>query len=392
MGRLSLRLAAVVLLSLALAGPTVAAQDATPAETGSLLTSLGYPELQVRVTDDAIEAPSQAAAGLTLLTVDNASSEDTGVFLLAPPPGTSMADLRAAIEASPTPEEEFPSWFYDAVLTGGPSVFAGGRGQAVINLTPGDWAVVSEGNQEPSPITVTEGASPTAMTEPSADLTVELKEYAFSIPEEVSSGPQIWELTNIGEQPHVMFMVKSPGPVTLDQVMALLQAPENATPSPGVPNPEEFEDIGGLTIISAGRTAWMEFDLQPGYYIALCFIPDRETHEPHALLGMVSIFTVGEVAGGVASPATSGESATSTSTVEIKDFAFNPGTIEVPAGTTVTWTNQDFAPHTATADDGSFDTGRLDQGQTGSVTFDQPGTYTYTCTFHPNMKGTVVVT
>jgi plastocyanin len=58
----------------------------------------------------------------------------------------------------------------------------------------------------------------------------------------------------------------------------------------------------------------------------------------------------------------------------------------------VTWTNQDFAPHTATADDGSFDTGRLDQGETGSVTFDQPGTYTYTCTFHPNMKGTVVVT
>src|SRR4051794_34857873 len=101
MGCLSLRLAAVVLLSLALAGPTVAAQDATPAGTRSLFKSLGYPELQVSVTDDAVEAPSQAAAGLTLLTVENASSEDTGVFLLAPPPGVSMAELQAAVEASP---------------------------------------------------------------------------------------------------------------------------------------------------------------------------------------------------------------------------------------------------------------------------------------------------
>jgi plastocyanin len=392
MGRLSLRLAAVVLLSLALAGPTIAAQDATPAGTGSLLTSLGYPELQVRVTDDAIEAPSQAAAGPTLLTVENASSEDTGVFLLAPPSGVSMADLQAAVEATPTAEEEFPDWFYDAVLTGGPSVFAGGRGQAVINLTPGDWVVASEGDQEPAPIMVTEGASPTAAAEPSADLTVELQEYAFSIPEEVSAGPQIWELTNIGEQPHIMFMVKTPGPITIDQVMQLLQLPEDATPSPGLPNPEEFKDIGGLTIISSGRTAWMEFDLEPGNYVAICFIPDKETHEPHALLGMVSIFTVGNGASGVASPAASGAGATSTSAVEINDFAFNPATIEVPVGTTVTWTNQDSAPHTATADDGSFDTGRLDQGQRGSVTFDQPGTYTYICTFHPNMKGTVVVT
>ena len=78
--------------------------------------------------------------------------------------------------------------------------------------------------------------------------------------------------------------------------------------------------------------------------------------------------------------------------VEIVDFAFTPGTIEVAAGTTVTWTNSDSAPHTATADDGSFDTGTLQPGESGSVTFDTPGTYTYVCSIHPNMTGTVVVT
>jgi plastocyanin len=148
--------------------------------------------------------------------------------------------------------------------------------------------------------------------------------------------------------------------------------------------------VGGMTIMSAGRTAWMAFDLQPGYYVAICFIPDKVSHEPHAALGMISIFTVGTPAGGT--PMAGTPASASSSSVEIKGFAFNPATITVPVGTTVTWTNQDAAPHTATADDKSFDTGRLDQGKSGSVTFDKPGTYTYTCTFHPNMKGTVVVT
>jgi plastocyanin len=114
------------------------------------------------------------------------------------------------------------------------------------------------------------------------------------------------------------------------------------------------------------------------------------SHELHAALGMVTPFTVGTPAGGT--PVAGTPASASGSAVEIKGFAFNPATITVPAGTTVTWTNQDSAPHTATADDTSFDTGRLDPGKSGSVTFDKPGTYTYTCTFHPNMKGTIVVT
>jgi hypothetical protein len=293
MSRYSLRIAAVVLLSLALAGPSVAAQDATPTETESPLAALGYPELLVRVTDAAIEAPAAAAAGLTLLTVENASSDDTGVFLIAPPPGMTMAEFRAIAEATPAPGEEFPAWFYDAVLTGGPTVAAGGRGQAVIDLQPGDWAVASEGDQEPAPLTVTGGATPTTAAEPAADLAVELQEYAFSIPERVAPGPQVWKLTNVGQQPHVLYMARSPGPITMDQVLALLELPEDATPPPGVPNPEEFGDVGGLTIISAGRTAWIALDLEPGNYVALCFVPDKETHAPHAALGMVSIFAVG---------------------------------------------------------------------------------------------------
>ncbi len=78
-------------------------------------------------------------------------------------------------------------------------------------------------------------------------------------------------------------------------------------------------------------------------------------------------------------------------TVEIKGFAFAPATLTVKVGDTVTWANKDMVGHSATADDGSFDTGVLSQGETGSFTFTKPGTYTYHCTPHPNMKGTIVV-
>src|SRR4051794_11680069 len=80
------------------------------------------------------------------------------------------------------------------------------------------------------------------------------------------------------------------------------------------------------------------------------------------------------------------------STVQVVDFAFEPGTLTVPVGATVTWTNTGSRPHTVTADDGSFDSGRLDPGEQFSQTFDQPGTFTYHCGFHPDMQGSIVVT
>jgi LPXTG-motif cell wall-anchored protein len=77
--------------------------------------------------------------------------------------------------------------------------------------------------------------------------------------------------------------------------------------------------------------------------------------------------------------------------VPIQGFAFKPATVTVNEGDTVTWTNQDTAPHTATASDGSFDTGSLKKGASGSHTFSQAGSFAYICSIHPNMKGTVVV-
>jgi plastocyanin len=83
--------------------------------------------------------------------------------------------------------------------------------------------------------------------------------------------------------------------------------------------------------------------------------------------------------------------APNTETVDIVDFAFEPARVELPAGTTVLWTNTGVAPHTVSAEDGSFDSGTLDAGASFEHTFTTPGTYAYLCQVHPEMTGTIEI-
>jgi hypothetical protein len=73
------------------------------------------------------------------------------------------------------------------------------------------------------------------------------------------------------------------------------------------------------------------------------------------------------------------------------DLFFSPGSVTIAVGDTVTWNNTGQAPHNATADDGSFSTPTIENGQSASHTFSQAGTFSYICTIHPQMKGTIRV-
>jgi len=77
--------------------------------------------------------------------------------------------------------------------------------------------------------------------------------------------------------------------------------------------------------------------------------------------------------------------------INIQGFAFSPKTITVKVGTQVTWTNLDNVGHTATALDGSYDSGLLNNGESFTFQFDQPGTFEYLCTPHPSMRGIIIV-
>ncbi len=77
--------------------------------------------------------------------------------------------------------------------------------------------------------------------------------------------------------------------------------------------------------------------------------------------------------------------------VSIKDMAFSPATLNVTAGTTVTWTNNDAITHTVTADDASFDSGNVAAGATFTHKFTAAATVSYHCKIHAGMTASVVV-
>ncbi len=77
--------------------------------------------------------------------------------------------------------------------------------------------------------------------------------------------------------------------------------------------------------------------------------------------------------------------------VKIDNFVFAPGSVSVPVGTTVRWTNNDDVPHTVVSNDKTFKSKALDTNEEFTYMFTKPGTYTYFCSVHPKMIGKVVV-
>ena len=78
-------------------------------------------------------------------------------------------------------------------------------------------------------------------------------------------------------------------------------------------------------------------------------------------------------------------------TVNITNFLYDPTPLQIAAGTVVTWVQNDSSRHSATDDNGAFDTGLMPQGGKGSIEFDFAGTYTYTCSIHPFMHAEIDV-
>ncbi|NEY88945.1 cupredoxin domain-containing protein [Tabrizicola oligotrophica] len=77
--------------------------------------------------------------------------------------------------------------------------------------------------------------------------------------------------------------------------------------------------------------------------------------------------------------------------VNIKSMEFIPADLAIAVGDTVTFLSEDSPPHTASAKDESFDTGKLTKGQSATITFAQAGEFDYFCKFHPSMKARITV-
>jgi hypothetical protein len=333
----ALSLIAVALLAFGGIG-AVAAQDATPSAEGTI-----FPELTLTLTDAGVEGlPAETAAGWTSVTFTNNVTptgdpfEDTwGIDFIMLPEGMTVDDVAAAMAAPPEGEGEGESmegmdmaspesmegmdmgspeaagedpfaFLYETYLPGGPGALNGETGQATIYLEPGTYAVGAFGLGTPVELTVTGTAEPAAPGAVAADATITETgtSGSFDFSGTLPAGEGVIEIYNDSDQPHFVEAVYSPNPITEEEVLTLLSMEEVATPAPGGP---DFSHLSVAFITgtqSAETTQYITADLQPGYYVLLCFVGDpQQGGIPHAFEGMIQVIETGAGTGAEATPA-----------------------------------------------------------------------------------------
>ncbi len=267
-------------------------QDAaTPAAEGeaapSLLSGLGLPEFTVTVTNDGMEFEPETTAGTILLKATNQSDGWAGIQFLQVDPSITEEEILANLG----PETAIPAFAHEGVMTGGVSCEPGASGEVVFVLGPGDWWVLNTGEAFGiAPLVVTGEVAEVAIE---ADVEVEMAHHDFAMPSEVGVGPKIWHLTNVDPVLHHLLILSFPREVTEEEVLAAIMAEEGMGTPPADLDVSQIAFMGESGLISMGQSNWVQWELPAGNYAGVCFISDPgEDQPPHAMIGMIEVFTV----------------------------------------------------------------------------------------------------
>lgn len=296
--------------------PSVSAQSSTPAAGAGPFAGLGYPELNVAITDSGYEGiPDSLPAGRYLLTAVAAASSATPApgqqppivaFVSPTPAGMTAADflqLLAGPPAGASPEaggggqggdQQLPLAIYQMKFAGGVLTVPGESAQSVIDLTAGEWLAWGDNPAAtPAPVVFTvTGDFPADVQEPQADITATLVDFAIAIDGALTAGTHVIKVQHHGAQPHFMEIDKGPDSMTKEQVDAALMGQMSGTPAAGGLDESALQPIFYSPAQSIGTTTWHTIDLPAGTLLAACYFPTAGTGVPHAMNGMVDVFKV----------------------------------------------------------------------------------------------------
>lgn len=299
-----LRLFAITLLlgSLTLAiGPgKVSAQDTgiAPAFSSELISALGLPEITVEAVEGGFNVPTEMIGGPTLVTLTSLPGYSSYVDFMQPAPGLSTEEATTLALQSARDDIPQDGWVY----AGGSFAYNGSSVQFVVYPAAGEWQIAASYVPESGgdeimtlyPVTIGEGGS---VDRPPV-VPIQLNDTEFIGAESpVASGPQIFQIENVGAQPRQLVLFRSPTEITVDDYLFAfginsMGTPTAGTPAAGADFMRQMEWVGYAAILSPGQIMWIELDLTPGIYTQTSWVEDPETGAPAVLLGMISNFEV----------------------------------------------------------------------------------------------------
>ena len=252
--------------------------------------------------DDGFEGPEELPAGFVNITLQNEGERNYTFVFLRRKEGTTDEALIPAVEAVDRAFAEggdastaLNEVLEVAEVVGQGFVEPDGSQSFGTILEAGNYVIFGTAAPEEAgalPVSthrnIEVAAGETRAEAPQADVTVQMVDFAFALPPNIRAGEQIWEVINVGEQIHHLVLLRLAEGRTMEDLMAFMQTYEGEDPT---------ENVGHVGMISPGVSHYATFDLVPGAYIALCFVPDHRgeaTGQPHVALGMMQTFVIDE--------------------------------------------------------------------------------------------------
>lgn len=249
----------------------------------------------ITASDFAFGMPDTIPAGLTTFRLLNHGREPHQAVIMGAP-GKTMTEL----EAAAVPKTAVPEWWrglltLQPTFPGGPGVVVGADSSVITtNLAPGNYVIICF---VPSPdgkmhaqkgmfrrLVVTAPATATAASEPKADITVTLSDYAFAASAPLTAGTHTIRVENTGPQVHELTIERlAPGKTIADWQRWTAGGMRGEPPT---------MPFGGFAGPDKGKVGWVTLTFTPGNYLLLCYVPDTKDGNPHFVHGMVQQITV----------------------------------------------------------------------------------------------------
>ncbi len=251
-----------------------------------------YPELPVTVTDQSITVATTVPAGFYRLVVDDRTELHPEVFFVRIADHSNVHEVHEALHAISAASGEHDDISGALATLRSVASLVGGRmtpETVIIELKEGEYTVatsIDDADGQPVSTTLSVTANADAAPAPTADVRIVMAEFSFAVPTDLVPGLQTWELVNSGDQIHHLILMRYNEGVTFEDVEAFMSA--EGPPS----GPPPFEMVVASELLTTSVSNYFQFDLAPGNYLAICFLPDENSGAPHFALGMMQEFGV----------------------------------------------------------------------------------------------------